>query len=339
MSDPSLLAASLLTQGKISDAVTVKLPLIQQAATTDETIVSQKILPTIEITSPEFSQQRRQEIPSLQTHRLKPTVSEPAITKAVIPRKFNTLPASGSQMYSQRLAALRAGKVYTRVPSNSFQSAWVKATEQPTYEQWKQLLAKEAKAIATGQGSNQLTILVGDSLSLWFPSDRLPGDRLWLNQGISGDTSAGILKRLSAFSRTRPDAIYLMVGINDLRRGATNESILRNHRQILRRLRFNHPQARIIVQSILPTRKAGLFNDRILQINQQLAAIAYQEGATYLNLFGLFSDAEGNLRSDLTTDGLHLSPRGYEVWQYALQQTNTWVALNRHTDLQKGLKR
>lgn len=338
MSDPSLLAASLLTQGKMS-AATVP-PLIQRDTTADETIVvSQQILPTIEITSPEFSQpQRHLQGYPYQTTRSKPTAPDSITIESITPRKFNALPVSGSQMYYQRLAALQAGKVYTRVPNDSFPSAWSKATYQPTYEQWKRLLVKEAKAVAIGQGSNHLTILVGDSLSLWFPSDRLASDRLWLNQGISGDTSAGILKRLSAFAKTRPDTIYLMVGINDLRRGATNESILRNYRHIIHRLRWHHPQAQVIVQSILPTRKAGMLNDRIRQLNLQLAVIAYREGADYLNLYALFSDVDGNLRQDLTTDGLHLSPRGYAVWQWALQQAEPWIALNRHEALPKRIR-
>ena len=107
---------------------------------------------------------------------------------------------------------------------------------QLTYEDWKNLLALEAKAITKGQGANHLSILVGDSLSMWFPTEKLPAGKLWLNQGISGDTSGGILKRLAAFSATRPDIIYIMAGINDLRKGASDETILRNHRRIIRSL-------------------------------------------------------------------------------------------------------
>ncbi|MBS9383088.1 MAG: hypothetical protein HEQ24_02180 [Dolichospermum sp. BR01] len=34
----------------------------------------------------------------------------------------------------------------------------------------------------------------------------------------------------------------------------------------------------------------------------------------------MFTDINGNLRSELTTDGLHLSLAGYQVWQFALEQ-------------------
>jgi len=235
-------------------------------------------------------------------------------------------PASGSQMYRQRLAALRAGTLYTRSPAGSFRSAWANAKAQPTYQQWKSLLALEARAAARGQGKNRLSVLVGDSLSLWFPSERLPAGQFWLNQGISGDTTGGVLKRLSAFTSTRPDTIYVMAGINDLRRGYSDATILGNLRQIIRQLRRTHPQSRIVVQSILPTAYDVIPNDRIRSINQQLATIAQVEGANYLNLSSFFADAQGNMRSALTTDGLHLTPQGYFVWQFVLRQVNSSIA-------------
>ncbi|MBD2459415.1 lysophospholipase [Oscillatoria sp. FACHB-1407] len=227
-------------------------------------------------------------------------------------------PRSGSQLYRQRVVALRSGRTYTRLPANSFWESWSQATQQPTYEQWVSLLAQEAGAMARGQGSNRLTILLGDSLYLWYPSEQLAGDRFWLNQGISGDTTAGVLRRLSAFANTRPDTIHVMVGINDLRRGATDAEVINNSRQIMRQLRRNHPNAEIIIHSILPTRLAAIPSSRIHRINTTIAAIAKQERVDYLDLLGYFADAQGDLRRDLTTDGLHLNPRGYATWQWAM---------------------
>jgi lysophospholipase L1-like esterase len=239
-------------------------------------------------------------------------------------------PLSGTQLYYQRLAALEAGKIYTRLPDERLQSLWISARKsQLSYEDWKKLLTLEGKAMAEGQGVNHLSVLVGDSLSMWFPKEKLPIGKLWLNQGISGDTSTGVLKRLSAFSETKPDVIYVMAGINDLRRGITDETILHNHRLIIRRLHQSHPRSIIIVQSILPTRISTISNNRIRHINRQLGAITKQEGANYLNIHGWFADFEGNLRPELTTDGLHLSQDGYEVWQAALKQVEFKVSLSR----------
>lgn len=197
------------------------------------------------------------------------------------------------------------------------------------YQQWLDILQQEAKAAAENPPQN-LIILAGDSLSLWFPPDLLPQDRNWLNQGISGETSGGLLKRLDLFDRTQPEIILVMIGINDLLRGIGDEEILANQKQIVRYLRRKHRNARIVLQSILPhgAEKAtwegrkkllGIPNSRIRKLNQELEKIANQQGIQYLNLYPLFTNKQGDMRREFSTDGLHLNPQGYTVWRTALQ--------------------
>lgn len=238
-----------------------------------------------------------------------------ATSSSSLPLVLPERPFTGSQLYQQRLAALQAGKTYTRLPTDSFRDQWINAIEQPTYEQWTSLLQQEAKAMANGQGEGRLTVLVGDSLSLWFPSELMSSDRFWLNQGISGDTTTGVLKRLSAFKETRPDTVHVMAGINDLRRGATDAEVIHNLRLIMHQLKQNHPQAKIIVHSILPTRLAALPTDRIRRLNYAISTVAQEESVFFLNLQPSFMDDSGILRRDLTTDGIHLNPQGYRTWK------------------------
>jgi lysophospholipase L1-like esterase len=201
---------------------------------------------------------------------------------------------------------------------------------QLSYKEWLNVLEKEAN-ITAKKSPQHLSILVGDSLSLWFPSELLPPNQSWLNQGISGESSGGLLKRLDLFDKTQPESIFVMVGINDLIRGADDETVLENSRQILRYLRKNHPNSQINIQSILPHGVKGVVwegkdkllaidNSRIQKLNQQLQAIALQEKVRYVDLYSLFVTKEGNyLRPEFTTDGLHLSHQGYLVWSSALQ--------------------
>ncbi|AFY58168.1 lysophospholipase L1-like esterase [Rivularia sp. PCC 7116] len=237
---------------------------------------------------------------------------------------------SGSQLYHERLAALKAGYIYTRLAKEKLQSLLItRRKPKLTYQDWKRLLALEARAMTKGQGNNRLSIMLGDSLSLWFPTNGLPSGKLWLNQGISGDTSTGILRRISAFSSTKPEVIYIMAGINDLRKGTSDKVILSNHRRIVRRLKITHPNSYIVIQSILPTRRPKISNNRIRNLNTQLARIAKEEKVNYVNIHKWFADFKGDLRQDLTTDGLHLSLNGYEVWQAAIEQIEKKLALSK----------
>lgn len=206
---------------------------------------------------------------------------------------------------------------------------------QLNYQQWVELLGQEAE-VAAKQQPKHLTILVGDSLSLWFPNEMLPRERSWLNQGISGETSSGLLNRLALLDKTQPDAIFVMIGINDLIRGIDDETILANQQLIIRYLRRVHPQAKIILQSVLPhsaekvtwegrDRLLIIPNSRIRALNERLQAIAKEENATYLDLYPLFADTKGNLKTELSTDGLHLNSQGYLVWRNALLVLNQLI--------------
>ncbi len=217
---------------------------------------------------------------------------------------------------------------------------------QLTYEQWVKILEREAAVVAESH-PHPLFILAGDSLSLWFPADLLPAGATWLNQGISGETSYGLLHRVKFLDQTQPEGIFLLIGINDLIRGGRQETLLANQREIVRHFKKMHPETRIVVQSILPhgadriaaappaqkddasdqkhrpywsDRLEKMPNQEIRQLNQRLAAMAQEEGVEYLDLHPHFVDAAGNLQPTLTSDGLHLSREGYKVWRSQLQQ-------------------
>ncbi len=197
-----------------------------------------------------------------------------------------------------------------------------------TYDQWVEQLKQEANAVAL-QKTNNLSILAGDSLSLWFPESLLPKDQIWLNQGISGETSQGLMRRLGLWKGLQPRRVFVMIGINDLLKGTASDQVLKNNQAIVRKLRQAHPKADIVLQSVLPhsgnqstwegrAKLDRIPNQQILQFNRKLAAIAKAEKVHYLDLNPLFTDEKGLMRKELTTDGLHLNPQGYLVWSTAM---------------------
>ncbi len=200
------------------------------------------------------------------------------------------------------------------------------------YQQWVALLEVEAAAAAQADLPRQ-TVLLGDSISLWFPSSLLPGRRTWLNQAISGENSSGLLNRLALLDQNQIESAFVMIGINDLIWGGSDAELVGNLRAIVSALKTQHPQAQIVVQSILPhsgpaatwegrDRLLALPPERIVAVNAQIKQIASQTGAEYLDLYPLFVDGDGYLRPDLSTDGLHLNANGYLVWRSALALYN-----------------
>ncbi len=197
-----------------------------------------------------------------------------------------------------------------------------------SYEQWLALLADDAKTMAA-RNPDHLSVLLGDSLSLWFPGELMPGRRVWINQSISGERTRGLLDRLDFLEDNDVEAVFLMIGINDLIWGQSDEEILTNYKEIVRRLKQAHPETQIVVQSILPhggenstwesrDKLAALPSERIQKMNDSLKKIAADNQAYYLDLYPIFVTGDGILRPDLTTDGLHLNRQGYLVWRSAI---------------------
>ncbi|MCA1991680.1 MAG: acylhydrolase, partial [Coleofasciculus sp. S288] len=155
MSDPYLLAAGLLTAGPLSAPPPPLPPILPNnlsallasiAAKALSSVEAPTIVPLVETTFPEFSQPQPSPVlipvqdTTKQKLNLQPEFKPPSTVLS---------PTSGSQLYQQRLTALKAGKLYTRLPADSFQSVWAKGTvplQQPTHEQWIRLLEQEAKA-------------------------------------------------------------------------------------------------------------------------------------------------------------------------------------------------
>lgn len=200
------------------------------------------------------------------------------------------------------------------------------------YEQWVTLLAAEAEAAVAIDAPRQ-HVLLGDSLTLWFPADMLPGRKTWINQAISGESSAGLRDRLYLLDKTSPEAVFIMVGINDLIWGGSEADLVYNVRMMINDLRATHPQARVVVQSILPhggatatwegrDRLQAIPPELIRTVNSQLKSLAIETGVDFLDLYPLFVNGDGYLRADLTTDGLHLNHNGYMVWRTALALLN-----------------
>lgn len=197
-----------------------------------------------------------------------------------------------------------------------------------SYQDWLDILQREASDIAEAQ-PDTLYVLAGDSISQWFPKALLPPQATWLNQSISGEGTQGLYDRLTFLDDTNPKKIFVMIGINDLVRGMDDDTLLEQQRRIVKDILWIHPDAEVVVQSILPhggkaatwegkAKLERVSNERIRHLNERLAAIVEYEGATFLDLFDLFGTENGTLRPELSTDGLHLNEQGYLVWRTAL---------------------
>lgn len=146
------------------------------------------------------------------------------------------------------------------------------------------------------------------------------------NRGISGDTTQGVYDRLDALLKGTPAQIFLLIGINNVPRGESADSIAAGIRRIVQRIRQESPTTEVLVQSVLPvTPQYGKFDGHtsrwqlVPEINRRVRRLAQEEKVTYIDLFSHFADAEGKMKPEYTNDGLHLKGNGYLLWKEVVQ--------------------
>lgn len=156
---------------------------------------------------------------------------------------------------------------------------------------------------------------IGDSLTEYFDWERrLPAYEV-ANLGIAGEAVEELLGRLDHViaSLEAPEALFLMTGINNV--AMEEYGFAGDYRLTALRLAAAFPHALLVIQSILPVALPWVDNGGIRSLNRELAAIAEEARASYLDVYSAFVDARGAPeRGYLLDDGVHLSDKGYEVW-------------------------
>lgn len=176
-------------------------------------------------------------------------------------------------------------------------------------------------------GTNPSSIvMLGNSLTHGCEWHELLGNPNVVNRGINGDIAEGIDLRLDGILRGRPAKIFLLCGVNDVSHDLSADSIASAVEAIVGRIKRESPKTKVYLQSLLPInnsfgRYKRIFGKEqtIRDINALLETYAAKNDITWINLYPAFADEKGNLRSDLTNDGLHLLGPGYIIWREILQ--------------------
>lgn len=171
-------------------------------------------------------------------------------------------------------------------------------------------------------------IFLGNSITEGGNWKKLLKDSSVINRGVSGDITFGVLNRLDEVIKRKPSKLFLLIGINDLAKGIPDEVVMQNIFTIVYRLRTGSPKTQIYVQSILPT-NSTIPNpplpehinkgEHILVVNSQLKKYSEKLKFTYVDLYPKFLNAEGQLDTQYSGDGLHLNDAGYKQWVSVLK--------------------
>lgn len=147
---------------------------------------------------------------------------------------------------------------------------------------------------------------------------------------INGDTVKPIDEILAA----NPKKVYILLGTNAMET-LTDEAFLEYYARFLDFLVPQLPEDTVYyIESIPPVTQAKATDEnftleRIQNVNEQLATLAYQYGMHYLDLYHVLCDENGYLKADYAADdGLHLNNDGYSAWREMLITHTAYSAEN-----------
>lgn len=181
-----------------------------------------------------------------------------------------------------------------------------------------------------GQG-RQVVLILGDSLTAGYglqnPGDAFPGvlqEKIDLARlpfevvgaGVSGDTSAGGLRRVDWLLKRDVDILVLELGANDGLRGLPLASTLSNLQGIIDRVRKKNAEVGILIAGMMvPPNLGPDYATQFRRLFEELAAKNQGILIPFL-LEGVAGRPELNL-----SDGIHPTSRGHQlvaetVWKH-----------------------
>ena len=202
-------------------------------------------------------------------------------------------------------------------------------------ENW--LLKEQEKIQTKYRELNQISVIepniifIGDSIIEYYPLQELLGTtKTIVNRGIRGYQTRLLLDNLDAhLYGDAVDQIVILIGTNDIGKDIPMSQTLNNLESVIQTISRDYPLSQIKLVSILPVNEGEDFKQTVyIRTNEKIKAWnqAYQNLASaymqveFVPVFENLLDQKGQLKSDFTTDGLHLSVLGYQALSSTLKK-------------------
>ena len=167
-------------------------------------------------------------------------------------------------------------------------------------------------------------VFFGDSITQEYNVKEFYDNFNVVNSGISGNQTIDLLTQIEArLYDYNPSKVIILIGINDINKGKSDNEILNNLKQIIKGIKKTRKNAYIYIQSIYPVNRnlgerttemldnEDLNNKRVKGLNKKIKNLCKKESIPYINVYDSLCDEEGNLKDIYTKDGVHLTDLGY----------------------------
>lgn len=202
-------------------------------------------------------------------------------------------------------------------------------------ENW--LLKEQEKIQTKYRELNQISVIepdiifIGDSIIEYYPLQELLGtSKTIVNRGIRGYQTGLLRENLDVhLYGDAVDQIVLLIGANDIGKDVPMNEALNNLESVIQTISRDYPLSQIKLVSILPVHQGEEYKQTVYtRTNEKIKAWnqAYQDLASaymqveFVPVCENLLDQKGQLKSEFTTDGLHLSVSGYQALSSTLKK-------------------
>lgn len=150
----------------------------------------------------------------------------------------------------------------------------------------------------------------------YFPNVKI------VTSGYPGDNVSGMRMRVAQIEALKPSKVFLMCGVNSL--GMKDEDFKYQYNALVEEIEEASPNSKLYIFNILPECNGPLGstsnNKKIVYRNKFIEEYTQRKNIVLIDLYSLYADKNGVLFEDVTIDGVHLNPQGYDRWADAIKQ-------------------
>jgi len=184
-------------------------------------------------------------------------------------------------------------------------------------DRWaKEMAAFEEQDKTRPPAPGGIVFVGSSSIRLWDLARAFPGLPV-VNRGFGGSQIVDSIAHVDLLViKHKPKTVVFYAGDNDIAAGKTPDAVLADYKAFVERVRTALPDTRIVFIGIKPSIQRWALIGKVREANALVRKFA--EGDDRLG----FVDVDGPMlgwdeapRKDLLIeDGLHLTPKGYELW-------------------------
>ena len=206
------------------------------------------------------------------------------------------------------------------------------ALQQGTTNRWESQIQKfEMHDQQQMPQKNGILFVGSSSIRLWDTENWFPNETI-INRGFGGSVTSDVNHYFNRIvANYEPKVIVIYEGDNDIARGKSVQSVLKDFRYFYSQVAAKLPNTTVVFIPIKPSPKRWALWPKMKQFNDQVLQMAKRDhNLRYANIVSPMMKTKSDnkdrqptriyRRELFTADDLHMNSKGYQIWTRVLKQ-------------------